>query len=145
MDSRHLQFPGSVVIYPTELGESFFNRSLSESVEMKCGIPQRSCLDPLIYFIFTNDLPMAMNHAELVMYEDDTAVYVYVSVELNNILSEELKQVEKWIKDNKLALNVSKIVSITIVSCHSLKSSNGLNLCINKTQMFLRLRYLVYT
>lgn len=55
------------------------------------------------------------------------------AAELNNILSNELEKVEKWIKNNKLALNVAKAKSIIIGSCHSLKSGHSLKLCINNT------------
>jgi hypothetical protein len=48
-----------------------FNGSISSSKDIHCGVPQGSCLGPLLYSIFTNDLPSVMNKARVVMYADD--------------------------------------------------------------------------
>ena len=38
----------------------FFNGGYSDSVSVECGVLQGSCLGPLIYSIFTNDLPLVL-------------------------------------------------------------------------------------
>lgn len=54
----------------------FFNQSYSGSVSVECGLPQRSCLGPLLYSIFTIDLPLVLKkHPKLTTYTDDTTVY----------------------------------------------------------------------
>ena len=36
----------------------FFNGSLSNIIQLESGIPQGSCLGPLLFSIFTNDMPL---------------------------------------------------------------------------------------
>ena len=38
----------------------FFNGSLSNKIQVESGIPEGSCLGPLLLFIFTNDMPLAL-------------------------------------------------------------------------------------
>lgn len=45
-----------------------FNGTLSNIKSLQCGIPQGSCLGPLLYSIFTNDLPWVLKNACMVMH-----------------------------------------------------------------------------
>lgn len=49
----------------------FFNGSYSDVKSVRCGVPQGSCLGPLLYTIFTNDLPLDLNKSNISMYADD--------------------------------------------------------------------------
>ena len=49
----------------------FFNGSYSDRTHVDSGIPQGSCLGPLMYSIFTNDLPLVLNNGKISMYADD--------------------------------------------------------------------------
>lgn len=115
----------------------YFNGSFSSSVNVDCGVPQGSCLGPLLYSIFTNDLPSAIQNAKVVMYADDTSIYTSAktSAELTQVLNRVLGTIERWVKQNKLVLNISKTKSIVFGSSHSLSRDPALNLCINKEQI----------
>ena len=52
----------------------FFNGSFSNIKHVKCGVPQGSSLDPLLFSIFSNDLPQALNKACVSMYADDSTI-----------------------------------------------------------------------
>ena len=52
-----------------------FNGSFSEMRVMSCGVPQGSCLGPLLFSIFKNDLPLILNHASIAMYADDSTIH----------------------------------------------------------------------
>lgn len=81
-----------------------FYGMLSDVGELKCGIPQGSCLGPLLYGIFTNELPNLMIKPCMAMYANDTTIYISASnlLELNESLQEELMVVCKWVDKNKL-------------------------------------------
>ena len=68
----------------------FFNGSYSECKTVKCGVPQGSCLGPLLYSIFTNDLPLVLNKANICMYADDSTIYTSAlsANDLNTALKE---------------------------------------------------------
>uniref|UniRef100_A0A4W5P3U4 Reverse transcriptase domain-containing protein n=1 Tax=Hucho hucho TaxID=62062 RepID=A0A4W5P3U4_9TELE len=112
----------------------FFNGSFSNSKDIHCGVPQGSCLGPLLYSIFTNDLPSVMNKARVVMYADDSTIYSAASEcnELTNVLSSELRMVSEWVDMNKLVLNISKTKCIVFGSRYMLADDPLLNLAINR-------------
>ena len=43
--------------------------------EMKIGVPQGSCLGPLLFLIYINDLPRALKISRMSMFADDTCLY----------------------------------------------------------------------
>ena len=95
--------------------------------KVRCGVPQGSCLGPLRYTIFTNDMPLVLNESYISMYADDSTIYTSASTanELNTVLNSELQSVVEWIKNNKLVLNISKTNS------HALSKNPVLKLLIS--------------
>ena len=53
----------------------FFNGRLSNIIQVESGIPQGSCLGPLPFSIFTNDMPLAFSKASVATYVDDSILY----------------------------------------------------------------------
>ena len=110
-----------------------FNGTLSEIVTPQCGVPQGSCLGPLLYSIFVNDLPHVLNSACMEIYADDTTMYASsensVSV-VNTLLQEELMLVSNWVNENRLKLNVLKTKSIMLGSRYMLRSNPELSLVL---------------
>ena len=88
----------------------YFNGSFSDIIPVKHGVPQGSCLGPLLYSIFTNDLPLVLTKANISMYADDSTIYLAAATvdDLNKKLASETAKVVDWINKNKLILNVSK-------------------------------------
>lgn len=111
-----------------------YNGSLSNINNITCGVPQGSCLGPLLYSIFTNDLPSVVKHSTLVMYADDSTMYCAAnsSDELGEVISNELERVYEWITVNKLVLNISKTKSILFGSRHKLATKPKLELYVAK-------------
>ena len=52
------------------------NTHLSEAAHVSCGVPQGSILDPLLFLIFIDDLPLTLKQSAVVdLYADDTTIY----------------------------------------------------------------------
>ena len=110
-----------------------FNGSSSNVKHVKCGVPQGSSLGPLLFSIFTNDLPLALNKACVSMYADDSIMYASATTanKVTETLNKELQSVLEWVANNKLVLNISKTKSIVFGTNHSLSARPQLNLVMN--------------
>ena len=113
----------------------FFNGSFSNSKDIHCGDPQGSCLGPLLYSSFTNDLPSVLNKSRVVMYADDSTIFIAASEsnEQTDVLSSELQMVSESVDMNKLVLNISKMKCIVFGSRYML--ADELNLSMNRTHV----------
>ena len=93
-----------------------FENSESDLLEIKTGIPQGSILGPLFFSIMINDLVNSSNKFKFLMYADDTTIYFNLEdfpIENRELLiNNELEKVNKWLKLNKLAVNVDKTKSM---------------------------------
>lgn len=70
---------------------------------LQCGIQQGSCLGPLLYSIFVNDMPYVLKNAGMAIYTDDTTMYTSAGnvEQVNRMLQQELMLVDKWVSENK--------------------------------------------
>ena len=86
----------------------FFNGSLSNIIQVEPGIPQSSCLGPLLFSIFSNDMPLTLNKARVSMDAEDSTLYISATTatEMTVTINKELQLVSKWVARNKLVLNI---------------------------------------
>jgi len=74
---------------------------------IKCGVPQGSILVHLIFILYINDPPNASELIELLLFACDTSIFYSHSNPntLESELSRELKNIEIWLRCNKLSVN----------------------------------------
>jgi hypothetical protein len=86
------------------------NNCISSTRTVLCGVPQGSILGPLLFIIYINDLTNVSSLIEVVMFADDTNLFIKEkSIEkLTETANLELSKISKWFKLNKLSLNIKK-------------------------------------
>ena len=87
-----------------------FKETISDLMDIQWGVPQGSVLGPLLFIIYTNDLPISLKHSKCILFADDTTIY-YSAKELTDIYNKinyDLAATADWFKANKLTLNISK-------------------------------------
>ena len=105
----------------------------SKVQDINIGVPQGSCLGPLLFLLYINDLPKIIDNAKVYMHADDTSLSLqnHSMSQLNRDLNQDLEALDKWLRGNKLSLNVAKTQSMVISTKQKLKSqTEELNLHI---------------
>ena len=86
----------------------------SKLYDVEYGAPQGSCLGPLLFLIFTNDLCKNLEHCGAILFADDTTLYKgHRSLKyLKWCVETDMANLADWFRANKLTLNVGKTVML---------------------------------
>ena len=112
---------------PTSAGQT----QTSEEYPIEYGTLQGSCLGPLMFLIFCNDLRLNLQYLHLVQFADNTTLIVGHKnhAYLKYCIESDLEIVQDWFNINKLTLNLSKMNYMTFHT--NTGRSSDLNLSLN--------------
>ena len=114
--SIYVATPSSVAWFKSYLSERKQFISLGETTSKQLtvmqGVLQGSILGPLLFLLFVNDMPLHVQKWTTESYADDTTLSLSSNWKtlplLNQSLSQDLSEVEKWARENKMYLNMQK-------------------------------------
>ena len=108
---------------------------ISDEQEVHYGTPQGSCLGPLIFLLFVNDLHLNLGVADCIQFADDTTL-VFVHHNQNYLrycVENELSIVQDWFNANRLTLNVGK--SSYLLFQGNKQSSSHFQIVLNRIEI----------
>lgn len=109
--------------------------TLSETKEIKLGVPQGSILGPLLFSIYVNDFPNSLSEGNSIMFADDTNIFVSGNnyEKLFECANSQFKNISYWLNANKLFLNVSKTKHIVFRTPNSKPPPDKLKILLNRS------------
>ena len=92
----------------------YFDGSSSSKSNTECGIPQGSCLGPLLFVFYVTDFENCPENMVSNAYADDTNVNFTSEnpYELLTNMKNELEIISNWMRINKVSFNASKSEAI---------------------------------
>ena len=116
-----------------------FESSNSTSLPLSTGVPQGSILGPLLFIIYMNDLHIASDKFDPILFADDTTLSSHLALfnqdlsstnEISESINLELQKVYNWLCINKLSLNIEKTKYMIFHYKQRNLSSQSLNISI---------------
>ena len=121
--------------FPSYLSERIFFISIETQLpdygRISCDIPQGSMLGSLLFLIYVNDMPPAVN-SNLFLYVDDSClIFQHKDVEeIGKVLNNDFENICDWFVDNKLSIHFGeyKTKSILLASERKIKNIKKFNI-----------------
>ena len=107
------------------------------------GFRKAHVLGPLLFLVYINDLPFAVKNSTTSMYADDTTLHLRSKniEDLNEAINNDLRDLDSWLKGNKLSLDVTKTQGMLICTKNKHNSLEGIaeGLCLEVGDNYLAL------
>ena len=100
-------------------------RKLLDYGRILCGVPPGSTLGPLLFLIYANNMPQAVN-SNLFLYADDSClIFQHKDVEeIKKVLDNEFENISNWFVDNKLSIHFGEDKTKSILFANQSKIKN---------------------
>jgi len=85
---------------------------------MRAGVAQGGLISPVLFSLYVNDMPPHSHHFGLALYADDTAIIATSRKPtlLVSYLESYLNDLQRWLSDGRIAINVTKSTAIMFAS-----------------------------
>ena len=86
------------------------NTTYSDAFDISFGTAQGSCLGPLLFLLFCNDIHLLPLYSQLILFADDTTLFNSHKSEkfLEYMLNRDLEILLDWFNANQLSINLEK-------------------------------------
>jgi len=90
--------------------EASFQTATSSRRGIRAGVAQGGLIYPVLFSLYVNDMPPNTHHVELALYADDAAIIATSrkSTLLVSYLDSYLNDLQRWLSDWRIAINVTK-------------------------------------
>src|SRR5262249_18283076 len=91
------------------------NDTLSPPVNVTSSVPQGTCLGPLLFIIYVNDLPKVVKNSSVFLFADDCKISFRYNRNTNSDgLQRDLDAVYAWSNSMQLSLSIEKCAILRI-------------------------------
>jgi hypothetical protein len=94
------------------------NSSISPPAMVESGVPQGTVLGPILFLLYSADLPHVVRNCKISLYADDTKLYKSISNEHDCLLLQrDLDSIANWANSWQMSLNPDKTKMLSIGNC----------------------------
>ena len=91
------------------------NNTISPSASVMSGVPQGTVLGPILFLLYSADLPAAVSHCKISMYADDTKIYKEITnIQDCLLLQQDLDSITNWAETWQMSLNPDKTKMLNV-------------------------------
>ena len=116
-----------------------YNKFNTEYFKIPAGVPQGSCLSPILFGLFVSDIPKPKGKEKLSQFADDIVAWMVLRYLWENDLEHYVNKIVEWCLFWGLKVNIDKTMHMNMGNCKKEVRINGKKLKNTKCTKFLGL------